>query len=97
MQTGKRRGEAFWRDLVSEWEEGGEPVGIVAQRHGVTVASVYRWRKRLAPDAFIEITQPPRRGEVSLTLDWNGRVRVHVPSSLSEDQFAAVFAAAARI
>lgn len=97
MQTGKRRGEAFWRCVVGEWEQSGEPVGALAQRHGVTVASIYRWRKRIRPGAFVQITPHIPRDEVGLTMDWGGRVRVRVPVSLDEDRLAAVFAAAARI
>ena len=97
MQTGKRRGEAFWRSVVGEWEQSGEAVGVVAQRHGVTAASIYRWRKRLRPGAFVQITPPFPRDEAGLTLDWGGRVRVRVPATWSEDQLAVVFAAAARI
>ena len=97
MKTGKRHGEAFWRSVVGEWELSGEPVGAVAGRHGVTVASIYRWRKRINPGAFVQITPPPSHEAAGLTLDWGGRVRVRIPGTLSEERLAVVFAAAARI
>ena len=97
MQTGKRRDEAFWRSVVGEWEQSGEAVGTVAQRHGVTAASIYRWRKQIRPGAFVRITPPLSHEATGLTLDWGGRVRVRVPATWNEDQLAVVFAAAARI
>jgi hypothetical protein len=61
------------------------------------VASIYRWRKRIRPGAFVQITPPLSHEATGLTLDWGGRVRVRISGTLSEDQLAVVFAAAARI
>lgn len=39
----KKQPVAFWRTLVTEQEETGTAVEVVARKHGVSANSLYRW------------------------------------------------------
>ena len=47
QQSGKRRGERWWRRLVDRQAATGERVEEVCKRQGVSTWSFYQWRKRL--------------------------------------------------
>lgn len=98
MHARIRKGEAWWRNVVGEWTRGGGSAAEVARVNGVTAASLYRWKHRLAGEAFVEITPEvrPARPEI-LVLTWNGAARLEIPASLGTEALAAVFAAAVRV
>jgi hypothetical protein len=98
MRARTRKGEAWWRNVVGEWTRGGGSAAEVARVNGVTAASLYRWKKRLAQEVFVEITPEARPfpPEV-IVLTWNGAARVEIPVSLGAEALVAVFAAAVRV
>jgi len=89
---------AWWRRVVREWSTGEKSASAVAKTHGVTAASLYRWRKRLASETFVEITPVDRAEPAScLEVHWGGRARLLIPAGLSSEQLQAVLGAAARV
>ena len=40
--------EQFWRELIAAWKQSGQSVREFCQARGVTTASFYVWRRRLA-------------------------------------------------
>ena len=40
--------EPFWRDLIDRWKASGQSVAAFCAAHGVSQATFYAWRKRLA-------------------------------------------------
>ena len=43
--------EPFWRDLIDRWKASGQSVAAFCAAHGVSQATFYAWRKRLAARA----------------------------------------------
>jgi hypothetical protein len=97
MNARVRRGEAWWRNVVTEWRRGGGSAAEVARDKGVTVASLYRWKKRLEQPAFVELTAAVRPAQPEiLVLTWNGSARLEIPASLGIEALRTIFAAAVR-
>jgi transposase-like protein len=51
--------EPFWRDLLARWKASGQPVLTFCTRHGVSPASFYAWRRKLAADTSDTNSSPP--------------------------------------
>ena len=97
MNARIRRGEAWWRNVVAEWRRGGGSAAEIARDKGVTVASLYRWKKRLEQPAFVELTPVARPAQPEvLVLTWNGSARLQIPASLGVEALRTIFAAAVR-
>lgn len=43
-----RRSAAAWAEVVAQWRASGLPVAVFCREHGLSVASFYSWRRRLA-------------------------------------------------
>lgn len=43
-----RRSAAAWAEVVAQWQASGLPVAVFCRERGLSVASFYGWRRRLA-------------------------------------------------
>ena len=62
--SAKRYTEEFKREAVQQITERNYPVSEVAQRLGVTTASLYEWRKRYGPHEAHYTKRTDQQGEI---------------------------------
>lgn len=61
-RRGVRRGEKEWAKIVRRFESSGLAGTVFAEREGLALSSLQRWRQRLAsrgPAPFVELVPPP--------------------------------------
>ena len=52
QQRGRRRlGETKWRELLRQFDEGGDTIDVFCKREGVAKSSLQRWRSRIGGSA----------------------------------------------
>jgi len=65
----KHRSRDEWARLLARWRASGESGAKFADRHGVSTASLYDWRRRLEAEE-IEAEVEPAFTEVRVVGDW---------------------------
>lgn len=84
---GVRRGEQEWAKIVRRFESSGLAGTVFAEREGLALSSLQRWRQRLASQGlapFVELVPPtasipasPSTWSLELTLPNGASIRLH--------------------
>ena len=72
--------EPFWRDLIDRWKASGQSVAAFCAAHGVSPATFYAWRKRLAASG--SRTVPPSPAFAAVRVIPDPTAEVILPSGL---------------
>ena len=76
----KLKPERFWRDLINRWRTSGQSIAAYCVAHGVSQATFYSWRKRLAARA--RRMTPPAPAFASVQVVSDPTVEVILPAGL---------------
>ena len=63
------KSEPFWRDLLDRWKASGQSVAAFCAAHGVSPATFYAWRKRLAASGSRTVPPSPAFAAVRVIPD----------------------------
>jgi hypothetical protein len=72
-RRGVRRGEREWAKIIRRFESSGLAGTVFAEREGLALSSLQRWRQRLAsrePASFVELV-PPLASTAASASSWS--------------------------
>ena len=86
--------QRFWVEVIEEQRKSGYSVADFCRERGLSAASLYSWRRRLAKPAdakkFVAVQLPPVRSVACCEILLSGGDRVSVPPGFDADSLQCI-------